>query len=609
MNTRGGFMGRLQEEQASFRLTELRHGAIPLLIRYLRPYRCRLLLAALCMGIAAGAVLLMPLLSKIAVDDYIVPGDIAGLTQVALLYLVLVAVFWPASYGQGYLSGWIGQRVVYDIRKDLVRAVLRQSLEFHQRQRVGPIMSRITNDINAVADFASSGLINLVNDVLTVCGIVVVMTLLSGRLTLVTLLSVPVVLFSVGFLARKMRQAYTQVQEEIAAVNAGVEQGVAGMRVTQTLARESFSIEQFEALSLRNMKANLRTAVLFACMFPVMTVSNMLSVALVLGYGGTLVARGSLTLGVILAFLGYVSRFFGPLRELSLVANSMQAAAASLTRIQEYLETPLQIPAPRVPRKPPARIQGHIEFRGVTFSYPGAEEPVLRDIDLTVQAGEILAVAGPTGAGKSTLALLLARLYQPQTGRVEIDGISVDTLDPRILRDTVNLVPQDPYLFPETVRDNIRYGHPAADDAAVERAARRVHAHAFIERLPRGYDSDVGEAGVLLSGGQKQLIALARAMLADPVILVLDETTAHVDAITESTLQAGMSALARARTMLIIAHRFSTLKQADRVVVLDAGRIAGYGTHAELADTNPVYQRLYRKQWTSRPAEPPPEPS
>ncbi len=607
MNTRGGFMGRLQEEQASFRLTELRRGAIPLLIRYLRPYRCRLLLAALCMSVAAGAVLLMPLLSKIAVDDYIVPGDITGLTRVALLYLVLVAVFWPASYGQGYLSGWIGQRVVYDIRNDLVRAVLRQSLEFHQRERVGKIMSRITNDINAVADFASSGLINLVNDVLTVCGIVVVMTLLSVRLTLVTLLSVPVVLLSVGVLARKMRQAYTQVQEEIAAVNAGVEQGVAGMRVTQTLARESFSIEQFEALSLRNMKANLRTAVLFACMFPVMTVSNMLSVALVLGYGGTLVARGSLTLGVILAFLGYVSRVFGPLRELSLVANSMQAAAASLSRIQEYLETPPQIPAPRVPRKPPARIQGHIEFRGVTFAYE--EEPALRDIDLTVQAGEILAVVGPTGAGKSTLALLLARLYQPQTGCVEIDGISVDALDPRILRDTVNLVPQDPYLFPDTVRENIRYGNPAADDEAVERAARRVHAHDFIERLPRGYDSDVGEAGVLLSGGQKQLVALARAMLADPVILVLDETTAHVDAITESTLQAGMRALARTRTMLIIAHRFSTVKQADRVVVLDAGRIAGYGTHAELTDSNPVYQRLYRKQWASPPAAPPPEPS
>ncbi len=607
MNTRGGFMGRLQEEQASFRLTELRRGAIPLLIRYLRPYRCRLLLAALCMSVAAGAVLLMPLLSKIAVDDYIVPGDITGLTRVALLYLVLVAVFWPASYGQGYLSGWIGQRVVYDIRNDLVRAVLRQSLEFHQRERVGKIMSRITNDINAVADFASSGLINLVNDVLTVCGIVVVMTLLSVRLTLVTLLSVPVVLLSVGVLARKMRQAYTQVQEEIAAVNAGVEQGVAGMRVTQTLARESFSIEQFEALSLRNMKANLRTAVLFACMFPVMTVSNMLSVALVLGYGGTLVARGSLTLGVILAFLGYVSRVFGPLRELSLVANSMQAAAASLSRIQEYLETPPQIPAPRVPRKPPARIQGHIEFRGVTFAYE--EEPALRDIDLTVQAGEILAVVGPTGAGKSTLALLLARLYQPQTGCVEIDGISVDALDPRILRDTVNLVPQDPYLFPDTIRENIRYGNPAADDEAVERAARRVHAHDFIERLPRGYDSDVGEAGVLLSGGQKQLVALARAMLADPVILVLDETTAHVDAITESTLQAGMRALARTRTMLIIAHRFSTVKQADRVVVLDAGRIAGYGTHAELTDSNPVYQRLYRKQWASPPAAPPPEPS
>lgn len=595
MNIRGGFMGRLQQEEVDFRLTDVRSGAVTMLARYVRPYLGRLVLAALLMLVATGASLAMPLLAKVAVDKYIVPGDFAGLTRLALLYLVLTAIFWPASYGQGYLAGWIGQRVVYDIRGDLVRHVLRQSLSFHARERVGQIMSRVTNDTSAIADFASTGLINIINDLLTVCGIIVVMVLLDVRLTLVTMLSVPVVILGLGLLARRMRRAYAEVQQEIAAVNTGVEQGVAGMRVTQSLARESFNIEQFESLSLRNMKANLRTAVLFAALFPVMTVSNMLSVALVVGYGGTLVAEGTLTLGVILAFLGYVARFFGPLRELSLVANSMQAAAAALSRIRDYMDVSPEIAGPARPQLPAGGIKGHVAFREVTFAYAG--EPVLAGVDLTVEAGTTLAIVGPTGAGKSTLALLLARLHEPQEGRIEIDGVGLDELDPQALRAAVNMVPQDVYLFPGTIRENIRYGDPAADDQAVEQAARTVQAHPFIEKLPRGYDSEVGEAGSRLSGGQQQLLALARALLARPVILILDETTAHVDPLTESRLRAGMEEIARDRTTLIIAHRFSTLKTADRIVVIENGRIAGQGTHAELMRSNAVYQRLYARQW------------
>jgi len=601
MNIRGGFMGRLQREEASFRLSDLPPGSVRMLWHYASPYLGRFALAVACMLVAAGTSLAMPLLAKVAVDDYIVPGDFAGLTRVALLYLGLTAIFWPSSYLQGYLTGWIGQRVVDDIRRDLARHVLGQPLAFHHRERVGQIMSRVTNDTNAIAEFASTGLINLVNDVLIVGGIVAVMALLDWRLTLVTMLSVPVVVGGLGFIAARMRQAYTHVQQEMAAVNTGVEQGVAGMRVTQSLGRESFSIEQFETLSLRNMKANLRTAALFAALFPVMTVSNMLSVALVVGYGGTQVARGSMTLGVILAFLGYVTHFFGPLRELSLVSNAMQAAAASLARIHEYLQQPPQIVESAEPRLPAGGLKGRVAFRNVTFAYD--EEPVLTGVDFTVGAGEVLAIVGPTGAGKSTLGLLLARLYEPQEGRIEIDGVGVEEISIAALRAAVTLVPQDVYLFPGTIRDNIRYGDPAADDGAVEQAARRAQAHEFIESLPAGYDSPVGEAGGLLSGGQKQLIALARALLADPTVLVLDETTAHVDALTEHRLQTAVAEIATDRTTLIIAHRFSTLKRADSVLVVEDGRVAGRGSHAELMRANPAYQRLYEKQWETGSAE------
>ncbi len=596
MNIRGGFMRRLQREEADFRLTDLGGGTLRLILHYVRPYLGRVLLAGLLMLVATAASLAMPFLAKVAVDRYIVPGDLSGLTLVALAYLGLTAVFWPASYGQGYLSGWVSQRVVYDLRRDMVAGVLRQSLDFHRRERVGQIMSRITHDIDNVADFVSTSLINLINDVVTVSGIVVVMSLLNLRLTLITLLSVPVVILGLGFLAKRMRRAYVHVQQEMAAVNTGVQQGVTGMRVTKSLSRESLNIERFEMLSLRNMKANLRTAVLFAALFPVMTVSNMLSVALVIGYGGTLVAAGSMTIGVIFAFLGYVNRFFGPLRELSLVYNALQAAAASLTRIGEYLRMQPEITQPdRTASPPQGGFRGRVDFRGVTFGY--GDGPVLHEVSLTMEASETLALVGPTGAGKSTLALLLARLYVPGSGRIEIDGTDLADIGSKELRRLVTVVPQEAFLFPGTVRENIRYGDPEADDEAVKRAARLVHAHEFIRGLPDGYDSEAGEAGKLLSGGQKQLIALARALLADPLILVLDETTAHVDALTESMLQRGMDELTRDRTTLIIAHRFSTLRSADSIAVMEEGRIVARGSHAGLLRDSAVYRRLYEKQW------------
>jgi len=595
MTIRGGFMTRMQGQEEPFRFSDLDRQALGMLWKYVRVHKGRLALALAATLTVTATTLSMPYLTKVAVDTHIAQRDLRGLALVALLYLALNGVYWLAIYWQGYLSTWVGQHVVHTIRRDLYAHVLRQPVAFHERERVGQISSRLTHDVNALAEVASSGALNLVNDLLTLGGIVAIMALLDVRLTLVTLASIPVVVLSMGYLGKQMRRAYRHVQQALAEVNAGVEQGVAGMRVVQSLSRESFTVEQFESLSLRNMKANLRVGLLFAAVFPTMTVTNMLGVALVLGYGGALVADGALTVGVLLAFLGYVYRFFGPLRELSLVYNTFQAAAASLDRIADYMARRPQLSEPAQPERPPGGFKGRVALEHVTFGY--GDEPVLRDIELSVDAGETIALVGPTGAGKSTIARLLARLYDVQEGAVRIDGIDVRRIGQSDLRRLVTVVPQDVFLFADTIRENIRYGDPGAGDEEVEAAARRAQAHDFIARLPHGYDSEVGEMGAMLSGGQRQLVAFARALLADPRILVLDEATANVDAYTEALIQQAMDEIRRGRTTLIIAHRFSTLRKADRIVVVEDGRIVGQGCHENLIASNPTYQRLYRRQW------------
>ena len=596
MTIRGGFMGRLQGgEETPYRLRELNRRALRMLGGYLRPHMGRLLLAGSAMLLVTAATLLLPYLAKVAVDRYIAQGDMRGLTMLALLYLALNGVYWLGAYWQGYLSGWVGQRVVYALRRDLLHHVLRQSMAFFGRERVGQIASRLTNDVNAVSEVASSGLLSLVGDLLSLIGIVVAMALLSLELTLVTMIALPVVLVSIGYLGKRMRGAYRQVQQEIAQVNTDVEQGVSGMRVVQSLGRESFTMEQFEALSLRNMRANLRVSLLFAAVFPTMTITNMLGTVLVLGYGGGMVARGELSLGVLVAFFAYIQDLCGPLRELSLVYNSFQSAAAALDRVADYVDREPKIQDPVEPQHPAGGSRGEIALHGVTFGYDA--DPVLCEVDLDVAAGETVALVGPTGAGKSTIASLVARLYDVQEGAVTVDGVDVRHIALDELHRLVMVVPQDVYLFPDTIRENIRYGDPDADDARVEEAARRAQAHSFIERLPNGYDTQVGEGGALLPGGQRQLIAFARALLADPRVLILDEATANVDAYTEALMQRAMEEIAYDRTMVIIAHRFSTLRLAQRVFVIEDGRVQGEGSHEDLLRENAVYQRLYRRQW------------
>ncbi len=601
MTIRGGFMGRLQGRDEQFRLRDLDRQALRMLWRYLKPHTRRLALAGLAMLGVTATTLAMPYLLKVAVDTHIAGGDLRGLTIITIVYLGVVGLSWLASYWQSYLSSWVGQHVVHAIRADLFRNLLRQSMRFYEDERVGSIVSRLTNDVDALSEVASSTVLSLANDLLSFLGILVVMLLLNVQLTLALLVVVPIVVLSISYLGKQMRRVYWEVQRALADVNAGVEQGVAGMRVVQSLSRESFTMEQFESLSLQNMRANLRAGLLFAAVFPTMTITNMLGMALVLGYGGSMMARGVLSVGTLLAFFSYTYQLFGPLRELSLVYNSFQAAAASLDRIHEYLSLEPELADPAQPQQPADGWRGAVALHNVTFGYD-PNEPVLTDINLEIAPGETVALVGATGAGKSTLSKLIARLYDPQAGTVTLDGIDLRQIPQRELHQLVSIVPQDVYLFADTIGENIRYGNLAADDAQVRAAAQRAQADAFIARLPQAYDSPAGELGAMLSGGQKQLVAFARALLTDPRVLILDEATANVDPYTEAQLQRAMDEIRQGRTTIIIAHRFSTLRKADRIVVVADGGIAGQGTHEELLVTNEAYQRLYQRQWAEAQA-------
>lgn len=591
---RGGFGRRISSgDEEDFSLKELDKRALKFLLKYIKSHTKTLIIATLCMFMVTLATLAGPFLSKVAIDSYITNGDLVGLNWIFLLMLVSYGFLWFFSYFQTYLSNWIGQRIVGDIREDLYQHLQDLSIDFFHKKDTGDIMSRVTHDVNALSDLVSSGFVHLLNDFFTVTGIVIIMLFLNVELALVSFITIPFIFFVVYFLGKRMRKAYQGVREKLAELNADVEQNLSGIRLIQALNRESRNTGEFSKLSWDNLKANLKAASYFSLLFPVMNLSKVFGEALVLGYGGWGVVEGTISLGVILAFMGYVRRFFAPLADLSQIYNTYQSAGAALDRIYEYMSLEPSIKE-EGKYQLTKEVKGQIEFKGVNFGYE--EEKVIDDLNLKFNTGEVMALVGPTGAGKTTIVNLLTRLYDVDDGKILIDGIDLRNLSFDFLRKTIAVVPQDVFLFDTSIKNNIAYGKPNATEEEIKEVARQVQAHDFIKDLPQGYETRVGEGGAKLSGGQKQLISFARAMLTDPQILILDEATSSVDAYTEVMIQQAMDKLLEDRTVLMIAHRFATLNKADRIGVLKDGELLDIGNHQQLIKESDIYRELVNKQ-------------
>ncbi len=565
------------------------------LLAFLKPYWRQMAAAFGLMLVTTLLTLATPYLIKVAIDRYIAQGDMPGLTYTAFLMAGAFLGSYLASAGQRWLLSWVGLRVLASLRRDLFWHLQRLSLGYHNTHIIGVTISRVINDVAVINDLLSQGLITLVGDTVVLGGIVVVMLSMSPRLALLTFSVLPLMLLGTYLFSRRAQLAFRQTRSGIAAVVGNLAEDLSGMRVIQAFAQENSSQERFEKVNRANRDAYIAAMSLSFVFLPSVEFLGMLATAVVLWFGGTAVARGDLTLGVVVAFLAYVTRFFEPIQELSQLYTTVQAAMAGGEQVLEVLDTlPDVLDRPEAIEMPP--IVGCVELRQVSFSYD-QKTAVLRDVNLLIEPGQTVALVGPTGAGKTSTANLVARFYDVTSGAVLIDGIDVRDVSQRSLRAQMGLVPQDPFLFSGSIAENIGFGRPEAPLEEIESAGRLSNAHDFITALPDGYQTEILEGGVNLSMGQRQLICIARAALADPRILILDEATASVDTVTEVLIQDAIERLFRGRTALVIAHRLSTIRHADLICVMQGGKIVERGRHEDLLAKGGIYRELYDKQF------------
>ncbi|MBX5451542.1 ABC transporter ATP-binding protein [Thermogemmatispora sp.] len=558
---------------------------------YLARYKGLTILSVLLMLLYTATNLANPYLIEVAIDQFITRADLGGLALICLVLLLVNIVMWQAQYWQIWTMSWAGQQVLYLLSSDMFRHLQQLSLSFYDRTQIGRVMSRLQSDIDVLESMLSSGLLSILGSLVALVGIIGAMIAMNAWLALLSFAVLPIMFIIAAFWSRHAERSFRRTRAAISLVNATLQENISGMRVIQSLAREERNRSEFDELNAYNRDTNLEANRISSLVLPLVEVVAAIAIALVVVYGGMEVARGTLQIGVLVAFTLYINRFFDPIRELSMQYTQLQRAAVAAERIYQILSIPVEITdKPGAYELPP--IRGEIEFRNVTFGYT-PRYTVLRGLNLHIKPGQTVAIVGPTGAGKTTIAGLVTRFYDVQGGAVLIDGHDVRDVTQHSLRRQIGVVPQDPFLFTGTIKENIRYGRLDASDEEVMTAARAVGLHELVERLPQGYETPIRERGRNLSMGQRQLIAFARALLADPRILILDEATANIDTVTELIVQQGLQRLLQGRTAIVIAHRLSTIKSADLIVVLQQGQVVEQGKHEELLARNGVYAKLY----------------